>query len=537
MQSNRSSKKTIFLLLLVLCVTAGAYWYRKKNHHSIAYIAPKESSTPSSNSTTNFFFDFEKNDGLVGTENIKVTTAHSGEMACDLSGGKEYGPSVVKRIGDIASQPIKKVSASVWIYPLTDNPNAVLTASVVNSKNESVFWDGKSTEKQNFQKNKWTKVNASYTLPSKKMNANDLLQINIWNKGKTEIIVDDIEIVYGESAERRGVDPQVDINSIYEKRFVPQKNKPPFKPIYFEKQEINNNNSTFVTPDKNDPFADFSPNDEFLVGNFIADKNNLDEIICIKNGSVSVFEYVPEKLEFKKILEKTNAEKISWNNESKKFVGDFNVDGKTDILVINNKTGAWELYNLVNQNWVLYLKGDANNLINKMWWDSNNKPFVSKIFSKDKNDELLMFNQNKYSTLRLNKKNNSFEEQTISLSVNDTGIFKSTSSIYTGNFNEGDKLEILKLDSDWRFDLKLIDKESDGFNIANTVDFKGYSNDYNPKYYEFVKIISGKFINSTKTSLLVMMRNCVDNKFDGVHCNQFENINSLPNSTQVYTVF
>ena len=76
----------------------------------------------------------------------------------------------------------------------------------------------------------------------------------------------------------------------------------------------------------------------------------------------------------------------------------------------------------------------------------------------------------------------------------------------------------------------------DGKNWIGTVDFKGYSNDYNPKYYEMVKIIAGNFVSPKQTSLLVMMCNCADKNFDGKHCNTIENLPYLPNSTQLYSI-
>jgi hypothetical protein len=240
-------------------------------------------------SGTNYFFDFETTVGLTGTDGIKKTTAHSGIMACDLTGGREYGPLVIKKAGEISNIPIKKISTSVWIYPLTDKPNLVLTASVTNEKNENLFWNGKSTETSPCPKNKWTKLNMTCDLPVDKITLESKIQVNGWNKGKTDLIVDDMEIVYGESADRRGDASTIDANTIYEKKYVSQINKPPFKTIYFQKQEINNGNSTFITPDKNNPSSDFSPNDEFLVGDFIKDKNNLEEIVCIKKGSEEMF--------------------------------------------------------------------------------------------------------------------------------------------------------------------------------------------------------------------------------------------------------
>jgi len=386
------------------------------------------SSTILSTSATNFFFNFETTDGLTGIDNIKQTTAHSGKMACDLSSGKEYGPLVIKSASAVSSMPLKKISASVWVFPLTDNPLIVLTASISNAKGESVFWDGKSTNKQ-FAKNKWTKLNANFVLPFEKISGDDKIQVNVWNKSRTDLIIDDMEVVYGESADRKGEASTIDANTIYEKQFVPQKNKPPFKTIYFTKQEISNYTIT-----------NFSPNDEYIVGDFIKDKNNLDEIICIQNGKATMLKYSSEQSQFIPIHEK---------------------ELSADSLLKNKKT-----------------IGD-------------------------------------------------FKENT---------LFKPTDITFSGDYFGDNNTEILKLNTDWRFDLKLIEQEKEDYTILGTVDFKGYPNDYNPKYYEFTKIIAGNFISSKQTSLLVISCNCADATFNGVHCNQFENNPALPNNVSVYSI-
>jgi hypothetical protein len=90
------------------------------------------------------------------------------------------------------------------------------------------------------------------------------------------------------------------------------------------------------------------------------------------------------------------------------------------------------------------------------------------------------------------------------------------------------------MNTDWRLDLKLMQPDKDGYTIIGNIDFKGYPDDHNPKYYEFVKIVAGKFTDPKQSSLLVMMRNCADDHFNGIHCKEYENIAALPNSTQLY---
>jgi len=405
-------------------------WNRAKEEFyidnvSIQYLGLGVANPTSSNfqSSTNFFFDFEKTDGLTGTESIKETTAHSGKKACDLTGGKEYGPLIIKSVSLVSSTPLTKISASVWIYPLTDKPNAVLTAAITNAKGENLFWDGKSTENKPYKKNQWTKINAGFNIPPGKVSFEDKIQINVWNKGRTDIIIDDMEIVYGESASKRGEPSLIDFSSIYDKKFTPQKNKPPFKTVFFQKQELTKVDNNV-----------FTSNDQFIVGDFVKDKNNLDELICIKDGKATMYYFTPETHELKVVLKQ-------------------------------------------------HLSAD--------------------------------------SILKSIKKPDTY---------NDNSVFKPSDITFVGDYFGNGKTEILKLNTDWRFDMKLIDKTKTEYSIIANADFKGYSNDYNPKYYEFTKIISGRFIRPSQSSLLVISCNCADAKFDGIHCNELENLNTLPNS-------
>ncbi|CAN5345605.1 hypothetical protein BH10BAC1_BH10BAC1_06620 [soil metagenome] len=438
---------------------------------------------------TNLFFDFENNEGLSGTDNIKETTAHSGKKACDLTGGKEYGPSVNKKITDIGSVVPKKISLSLWVYPLTDNANVVLTASVVNSKNETVFWEGKSTENKKFPKNQWTKINASSFLPVEKISPADILGVGIWNKGKTNLIIDDLEIVYGDAPERRGSPSTVDATSIYEKRFVAEKNKPPFKTIYFEKQELKNKNSTALMPQDGiipltleNAMDNFSPNDVFLVGDFFPDKNSLDDIICIKDFGQVLFTYDPEKKEFRRLWTNGNDADSSWNNKNDYYSGDFNSDGKADVLSVDKKTNNWTILNFAEKNW--------------------------KVVSQGKNP----------------KKEWITKSET-----------KKTEQLFPGNYFDNTPA-ILKLNTEWRFDLKLVQNIGGENIILGNVDFKGYAKDYNPKYYEFVKLIQGRFLSKDQTSLIVVMCNCADVNFTGEHCDEIEYLPFLPNAVQIYRI-
>lgn len=268
---------------------------------------------------SNAFYDFETEAGLSTADNVKESTAHSGKKVCEMTGGTEYGPIINKTLSDLGPTFPKQVSASVWVYPLADNVNLILTVSVVNSKKETIFWEGESTENKDFPKFKWTKINMLWKLPTEKFSPEDVLGVGIWNKGKTDVAVDDIEIVYGESPERRGDQSKIDPVSIYEKRFSPEKNKPPFRTIWFEKQESGND------------LEAFAPGDRFITGNFNNDPKGLDEILCIGENKQILFTYDDAAKQFKKIWENKNPGDELWKKENT-FLGNIR-NGKTSLAI------------------------------------------------------------------------------------------------------------------------------------------------------------------------------------------------------------
>lgn len=465
-------------------------------------------------SNSNFLFDFETTEGIVGPENIKITTAHSGKQAIDMSDGKEYGPSVVKTIKEIATEPFKKVSASVWVYPTQEKPNLVLTASSINEQTgEAIFWEGKSTENSVFPLNTWTKLNASFNMPAEKLTADNKIQINIWNKGKTGVIVDDLEIVYGTPNERKGIPSALELNVQYEKGFTPIKNTPPFDVCYLNRKLFSNT------------LTEYTSKENIVSGDFIT-SSKTDELVCIKNKKARIYSFNTDKKEFEKIAESGENESSLFDPSNVYFSGDYNSDGKQDLLCINTTNGTWQILNYLNNKWQIGFSGKNN--LKEHWYKqmyiSSGKTFTDK-------DALTLSNGKSLLSLQLT--NGEWQEKMISIPASAQTVFHSNDLYYTGSI-AGSKQTLL-LNKDWRFDLKLISTDDNDPTIRYMVDFKGYESDHNPKYYEFTKLVSGNFYSEKELSLLVFSFNCVDSNFDGIKCTSIESNKQFPNKIELYT--
>jgi hypothetical protein len=554
---------------------------------------------------TNFLFDFETAEGLYKTSNIKEGVAHSGNFACDLSDRTEYSAAVIKQLGEVGSEPIKEISAGVWIYSKAENATVVLEVSIVNSKEESLFWEGKTIEGQFLPKNKWTKVNMSVRLPVGELSLDDFIIVDVWNKGKTAIIIDDLEIIYGGENDRRGEDSQIDPNTIYQKQYVAIRNKPPFPPLYFQKADLKNNNSVFLANNKT---GDLAPGDEFIVGNFCSGPTKQDMLLHIKNENASIYAYCSETGRFVQQwnIQKSARNSLLFDPATEKITGDFDKNGTKEILLVNKKigagqlisftgscdckenkltqtdlwkdtgtlfepwktnaadiilsgdfageeeselllinshTGRWSVLQFNGRDWKTVASDKENTLLDPMLFDKKNSlRIVGKFYANLTKDVLLISVINPktervaYYSLEYNSGQKKFNIKTEVEELSSLLFFKNPDNLLKGNFNEDGEEEILVHSNDWRFDLKLLEADPQGFTITNQVDFKGYPKDYNPKYYEFVKIVSGNFVESGKTSLLVMMRNCSDKNFNGTECTGYEDVDYLPNSTQLYFI-
>lgn len=432
---------------------------------------------------SNFLFDFESPDSVFNTQAgfIKQGTAHSGKTSFDLSNGEEYGPIVTRQFGDVGDLPSKKISISLWVYPLTENASVELAVSLFDKNDKGYFWMGKTISAPLLPKDQWTKVNASIDLPAEGPVLNDVVQVLARNKGKTKLLFDDLEIVYDPMKQRLGNSSTIDPNLFYQKQFVGEKNKPPFPTFLLTKVELKNNTGTSIAPG-----AELTSNDLLLPGDFYADKNGFDELLCIQKGAQQLYSYSVEEQQFKILWQNSNSTDSIWNSSNEFYSGDFNADKKFDILLYNPKTKNWGLINFDGKTWKVIEQG-------------NNPPFNWIVRPESATNEVIAAEDILYPWRKTN-----------------------TASL------------LLKLNTSTRFDLKLIEQTGASFTILGNIDFKGYSADHNPKYYEQVTLVSGRFISKEKYSLLVVACNCADKNHKGANCSLFEQIPALPNSASLY---
>ncbi|MCD4746529.1 MAG: hypothetical protein K8R58_09530 [Bacteroidales bacterium] len=318
---------------------------------------------------------------------------------------------------------------------------------------------------------------------------------------------------------------------------------------------FNPNESRFkkLIIDTEDYPLDYFFNKKIVVGNF--DENHFDEILIIdysnkkatlnkiiitdiNNSSVCLLKTI-----WKSTIGKISNTKI---DDSNKYIsGNFYGNNKYELLIINNK-GNYEFLEFSENKWN-QITSTINNQIDEWNSNKNNIEFITGKFLKNyKKDVLLGIWEEKinkkynFSIYKFNYADKEFishfpdTQKSIGLIIG-LDTLKPSDKFLIGNFDNDYQEELLRYNRDWRFDLKKLELNDTTYHILENIDFAGYTKNYNPKYYEILKLYTGNFIHPNKSSILTIARNCKKNNFDGKKCDEYVNYQNLPNSIQIYS--
>ncbi|MEI6900930.1 MAG: hypothetical protein WCL00_13720, partial [Bacteroidota bacterium] len=111
---------------------------------------------------------------------------------------------------------------------------------------------------------------------------------------------------------------------------------------------------------------------------------------------------------------------------------------------------------------------------------------------------------------------------------------KPSDQIFAGFNDAAGRSHTFRYNRDWRFDLKEIQFSDTTFRIISNVDFKGYEEDHNPKYYEKLMMVPGKFFSPGVTSFCVVAGNLKKWKGNAKTSTEWANLQGLPDKVQFY---
>lgn len=229
--------------------------------------------------------------------------------------------------------------------------------------------------------------------------------------------------------------------------------------------------------------------------------------------------------------------------------GDLNGNGTNEILLFDNQ-GSWKILQFSpagsSGSWKTIASGEEYKV--REWNRSlvDFKATAAPYLTTCKQDLILTrfrdlkTGKDAYTLLRFlpgdNKFVKVFHDAHGSLGMT-IGIdtLKLSDQIFPGTFHPGKPVSFLRYNRHWRFDLNEICFNDSTFRILSSIDFKGYPEDQNPKYYEILKLYTGNWLKPDVTSVLVIGRNCKDPAYAGGNCSEYENLSDLPNMLQLYS--
>ncbi|TRZ69715.1 MAG: hypothetical protein D4R97_09485 [Bacteroidetes bacterium] len=213
------------------------------------------------------------------------------------------------------------------------------------------------------------------------------------------------------------------------------------------------------------------------------------------------------------------------------------------------ENGSWKLFRFVrgeSESLTVIASGEGGPL--KQWNSPQNNLKITpgRFLQKYPQDILLTVSREKtkpgysWSLLRFDLSGRSFipcfnEKQNHLGKTIGLDTLKPGDEIFTGTFDNSGKIQVFRYNRDWRYDLKEIRFNDSTFQVIANMNFTGYEKDFDPKYYEILRIVPAMLISPGLTSLLVIGKNCKKKDLKEKECKEFIDLPALPGILQVYS--
>ena len=180
---------------------------------------------------------------------------------------------------------------------------------------------------------KWFKISGLFDLSDISWKPGYKIQVYFWNNSNSDILIDDYYIVFGGPGERRGDSALVDMTK--DQPFKSRFNYPPFPFCYFEKQEINNLNSSFIINDGNTRDGRISPSARVFTAPFTGNPDGRDDLLVINpNGKIELYHFCIDKSKFIHIPIFISSDLLPFFSEGDIFHGKFIVSDCQQLVCI-----------------------------------------------------------------------------------------------------------------------------------------------------------------------------------------------------------
>jgi len=600
-------------IILIVAVLAALRYFPLNKIMRIGSTPEKEYTSQAqihSQTPNALFFDFEVDQQSGNSNGLYKGIAHSGKYSSKAFGKNSFSIAIDRKVSEIGMDNLDAVGMSSWIYifPTSNEITGAFVFTINNDLGVNICWKGISVSGNDIPLGKWFKISGLFDLSGLKLKPDFKIQVYFWNNSSSDILVDDFYIVFGGQKPRKGDSCLVDMTKGI--AFQPSFNFPPFPVNWLEKQEINNQNSTFLIKSDDLNEGEISPLDKVCTGNFTSPDGKDDLLVVKSAGTVELYHFCEEKSKFIKIkttmpsdlansfktgrimagrftrpaidqvLVITKEDLIlgafdpikdfcSYGNDSQttfkvtlkialqkvtamrlsEFLSsDFDGDKISELVNIANN-GSWAMFQLNPSqiNPLTVIASGKENAVQE--WRSINPAFQvsSGRFLNNFDQDLILTifksensNSYSYSLRRYDAATRQFVP-VFSGKQNYTGktigfdTLRPDDEFFTGLFDDSGRNKILRYNREWRFDLKEIKFNDTTFQVMANMDFTGYEKDFNPKYYDVLRIIPGAFLDRGTKSLLVIGRSCKTRNTITQECSEFQNLPFLPNTLQFYS--
>ncbi len=328
---NRKQKRITFISILVIfLIIAGFAGIRYFPLNKILKI----SSTPEatfvnqsqikSQAPNALFFDFEVDPKSGNKDGLYQGIAHSGQFSAKAFGKNSYSIAIDRTAHEVGLEHLSTIGVSAWVYifPTDKEIQGAYVFSVNNDLGVNVCWKSVSVSGKEIPLGRWFKISGLFDLSDLTWKSGYKIQIYFWNNSSTDVLIDDYYIVFGGPKERKGDSALADMTKgqPFQSRF----NYPPFPFCYFEKQEINNLNSSFIINDGNIRDGQISPSDRTFTGPFTGNSDGRDDLLVIKpNGKIELYHFCIDKSKFIHIPAFISSDLLPFFTDGEIFHGKF----------------------------------------------------------------------------------------------------------------------------------------------------------------------------------------------------------------------
>lgn len=532
----------LFLIFAFLFTISVWLWYRltRKPFASVPpLITYRISASDSINPNGTFLYNL---DNFQNPKHLSQEEAHSGENSTFVDAKTHTSVVIQKPVSELILVGSLKINFGALLK--TKDKTFVSGKLVLQlvSKFNVLKHNAEVNISEFINQEEWTQISGSTTIPGDKIKKSDIIKLYYKSNSVAKVYLDDLTIIITPTDDKeKETDTLKNVSAM----------QPPL-PVVFSnfKAEISGYS-------ENDTLSGFKiqEKDKLIAGHFFINERQQQILIIRQNKPIGIINLKKEPLNTK-IYYSPLTEDISLENYTV-LTGTFSRPGQ--IINIESNTGNISCYSydksknnfrkkisskipITSRILSLestFLPGHKSNLI---WVVTQNLCLYKGIIDNDsivfvdygiiEKIQHLNFNirtlaippsnTEKANILVIaeSKQDKSRYYGYYEISLQQTKIITLSKGSFVNNNNSLQKLEIFPLTKngintnsaiffslDKRFEMKLVRFYKKGFHEIAGIDFKGYFNNYNPKYYELIKIVPGQFLPENQELLFIIASN------------------------------